>query len=228
MDLTPATVQEAHPTDAHSTGVSGQDHLRPLLHDLTLPSPRALGPLLAAALDEIDVGVALVDAGARPLHLNHRAQAHIASGSVLTLREGRIAAQFWEDAPVLYRALGDAAERSFRRLIHIGRGEARCSVAVVPVQPGVAALMLSRSHLCEGLSLQGFARAHGLSDAESRVLAALGSGQTPVEIARAYGVALSTVRTQIGAIRSKTGTASIRELLRRVAALPPLVGALRH
>ncbi|HAA00164.1 MAG TPA: hypothetical protein DCD96_00825, partial [Flavobacteriales bacterium] len=39
------------------------------------------------------------------------------------------------------------------------------SLAVVPVQPGVAALMLGRSHLCEDLSLQGFARAHALSDA---------------------------------------------------------------
>lgn len=228
MDLTTANLQEANPTGANPTGVSGHDHLRTLLHDLKLPSSRALGPLLAAALDEVDVGVALVDADARPLHLNHRAQATIACGTVLTLREGRIAAQVREDAPVLYRALGDAAERNFRRLIHIGRGEARCSVAVVPVQPGVAALMLGRSHLCESLSLQGFARAHGLSDAELRVLAALGRGQAPAEIARAYGVALSTVRTQIGAIRSKTGAASIRALLRMVAALPPLVGALRH
>ena len=30
----------------------------------------------------------------------------------------------------------------------------------------VAALMLGRSHLCEALSLQGFARAHALSDAQ--------------------------------------------------------------
>ena len=34
-------------------------------------------------------------------------------------------------------------------------------------------------------------------------------------------------RTQIGAIRVKTGTNSIRDLVRRVALLPPLVGALR-
>lgn len=223
MDMPTATVPEVN-----ATGATGQDHFQTLRLDLTLPSPRALGPLLAAALDEIDVGLLLVDSEARPLHLNHRAQAYIACGTVLTLRDGRVAAQHWEDGATVSRAVGDAAERSFRRLIHIGRGDARSSVAVVPVQPGVAALMLGRSQLCEGLSLQGFARAHGLSDAESRVLAALGRGEAPVEIAREFGVALSTVRTQIGAIRSKTGTASIRELLRMVAALPPLVGALRH
>ena len=40
-------------------------------------------------------------------------------------------------------------------------------------------------------------------------------------------VAVSTVRTQIGSIRIKTGASSIRELVRQVAVLPPLVGALR-
>jgi hypothetical protein len=40
-------------------------------------------------------------------------------------------------------------------------------------------------------------------------------------------VALSTVRTQIGSIRTKTGAGSIRDLVRQVALLPPLVGALR-
>jgi len=35
------------------------------------------------------------------------------------------------------------------------------------------------------------------------------------------------VRTQIGSIRAKTGVASIRELVRQVAVLPPLVGALK-
>lgn len=191
-------------------------------------APLAIGPLLAAALDEVDVGLALVDPDARALHLNHRAQECLADGTVLTLRDGRIAAPHGEDALAVARALREAAERGLRRLIHIGRGDARRSAAVVPVQPGVAALMLGRSHLCEDLSLQGFARAHALSDAEARVLAALGRGDAPAQIARTHGVALSTVRTQIGAIRGKTGAASIRELLRMVAALPPIVGALRH
>lgn len=188
----------------------------------------AIAPLLAAALDEVDVGLALADPEARALHLNHRAQQCLANGMALTLRDGRIAAPDARDAVALAHALRDAAERGLRRLIHVGRGDARRSAAVVPVRPGVAALMLGRSRLCEDLSLQGFARAHALSDAEARVLAALGRGQAPTEIARAHGVALSTVRTQIGAIRSKTGAASIRDLLRMVAALPPIVGALRH
>jgi hypothetical protein len=35
------------------------------------------------------------------------------------------------------------------------------------------------------------------------------------------------VRTQIGQLRSKTGTGSIRQLLDRVACLPPMMAALQ-
>ena len=126
-------------------------------------APLAIGPLLAAALDEVDVGLALVDPDARALHLNHRAQECLADGTVLTLRDGRIAAPHGEDALAVARALRDAAERGLRRLIHIGRADARRSAAVVPVQLGVAALMLGRSHLGEDLSLHGLARAHSLA-----------------------------------------------------------------
>lgn len=40
------------------------------------------------------------------------------------------------------------------------------------------------------------------------------------------GVALSTVRTHIGTIRAKTGASSVKELLHRVAQLPPMRHAL--
>jgi DNA-binding CsgD family transcriptional regulator len=49
----------------------------------------------------------------------------------------------------------------------------------------------------------------------------------PGEIASELGVAISTVRTQIGNLRLKTGAQSIRALVRQVAVLPPLMGALR-
>jgi len=75
--------------------------------------------------------------------------------------------------------------------------------------------------------VQGFARLHGLTGGEGRVLAALCGGARPAEVAREHGVALSTVRSQIGSIRLKTGAASIRDLLAQVARLPPLMGRLR-
>ena len=89
-------------------------------------------------------------------------------------------------------------------------------------------MLLGRSQLCEELSVQCFGRSQGLTGAETRVLVRLGQGTAPAEIARAQGVKLSTVRSQIGAIRDKTGMPSITALVRLVAALPPMVGVLRH
>jgi DNA-binding CsgD family transcriptional regulator len=72
-----------------------------------------------------------------------------------------------------------------------------------------------------------YARRHGLTAAEMHVLRALCEGLPPAEIAAEFGVKLATVRTQVASIRSKTEAASIRELVSRVAALPPIVPALR-
>jgi len=75
--------------------------------------------------------------------------------------------------------------------------------------------------------VQGYARSMNLTPAETRVLERLCAGVRPSTIALEQAVAVSTVRTQIGSIRAKTGAGSISELVRQVAVLPPVVGALR-
>jgi DNA-binding CsgD family transcriptional regulator len=131
-------------------------------------------------------------------------------------------------------ALHSASHRNMRGLVHLGSGEGSLSIAVVPLPetlPGGARptlVMLGKRALCERLSVQWFARSHQLTPAETRVLEGLCHGDSPNEIAQAQGVAISTVRTQIGSIRTKTGVGSIRGLVRRIGLLPPLVTALRH
>jgi DNA-binding CsgD family transcriptional regulator len=88
-------------------------------------------------------------------------------------------------------------------------------------------VVLGKREVCGALSVQGYARSVHLTPAETRVLEKLCGGVRPSDIANDAGVAVSTVRTQIGSIRAKTGAASIRDLVRQVAVLPPLVGALR-
>jgi DNA-binding CsgD family transcriptional regulator len=106
-------------------------------------------------------------------------------------------------------------------------------VAVVPLVAGVGALpqatllLLGKKRVCECLSVQCCARSHALTATETRVLEALCQGLEPREVAVQHGVGLATVRTQIGSIRAKTGAQSIRELVRRVAVLPPMVSSLR-
>jgi DNA-binding CsgD family transcriptional regulator len=197
-------------------------------HSTHAPGSVPMGRLLARALDEVDYGILLLSAEGDALHLNHRARQWLDGNPALQLLGQRVRARDPRDVALLHDALIGAAQRGLRRLLALGRGDARQVAALVPVEPGVAALVLGKSSVCEDLSLQCFARSHDLTPAETRVLVALGQGVKPSRIAADQGVKLSTVRTQIGAIRSKTGVDSIGALLRLVASLPPMVGVLRR
>jgi DNA-binding CsgD family transcriptional regulator len=86
-----------------------------------------------------------------------------------------------------------------------------------------ALLVFGKHEVCTPLSVHFFAREHGVTSAESAVLAALCNGASPRQIAGERGIALSTVRTQIQNIRQKTGARNIGDLLRVASRLPPLM-----
>ena len=100
-------------------------------------------------------------------------------------------------------------------------------IAAHSEREGATLVILGKRSVGAELAVQGFARLHGLTGSEARVLARLVAGARPAAIAQEHGVALSTVRTQVGSIRLKTGAASIRALVEQVARLPPLMGRLR-
>jgi DNA-binding CsgD family transcriptional regulator len=197
--------------------------------------------LMTQLLDEIDYGLLLMGEGRQVLHANHAARASLAAQHPLQLVGNELRPRLAKDLNPLQQALLAAAQRGLRRLLAVGDAQQRASVAVVPLAgvPGVDALtdggldapatlvVLGRREVAGGLSVQGFARAHGLSPNEARVLAALCEGCCPNHIAERHGVKIATVRTQIANIRAKTGAESIRDLVQQVAVLPPLVGVLR-
>ena len=184
-------------------------------------------------LDEVDYGMLLLNDRLDVLHVNHVARAELDAQHPLQLRAGVLLTTRPADATTLHDALQGAAQRGLRRLISVGEGTQSVGVAVVPLagarpEQGAAMLVvLGKREVCGELAVQWFARNHALTHAETRVLAALCAGCGPGEIAGSQGVSLHTVRTQIGSVRAKTGAASIRELLRQVAMLPPLVSAIR-
>ncbi len=188
---------------------------------------------LAATLDEIDYGMLLLVDEVVATHVNHAAHAELDATHPLELAGGRLRARRPQDAAALSAALQAAARRGLRKLLTLGDAAQRVSISIVPLSlhdPAsgpVTLVMLGKRQVCEVLSVQGFAQGQGLSAAEARVLAALCRGTPPTEIAVQLGVAISTVRTQIGNIRLKTGAPSIRALVQQVAALPPLMGVLR-
>jgi DNA-binding CsgD family transcriptional regulator len=196
-------------------------------------SPRDPGHWLLRMLDEIDYGMLLVGHDAELHYLNHAARIELDDNHPLQLQGKCLRAQRPLDATPLHDALA-AAQRGLRRLVTLGAGDHRVCVSVVPLSGGGAdgqglltLLVLGKRQVCEQLSVRGFARAVGLTPAETRVLEQLCVGVRPAEIASRAGVKIATVRTQIGTARAKTGAGSIRELVSMVAVLPPLVGALR-
>jgi DNA-binding CsgD family transcriptional regulator len=190
-----------------------------------------LASCLVQMLDEIDYGLMLVGSDAQVVFLNHSARLEL-DGDHPLQRQGRtLRALRPQDAGPLHQAL-EAAHRGLRRLLTLGEGEQRVSVSVVPL-PGAAGgerltlLVLGKRRVCGQLAVEAYGRSVGLTPAEVKVLGLLCDGVEPNEVAERHGVKISTVRAQIGSIRIKTGAASIRELVRQVAVLPPLVGALR-
>ncbi len=193
---------------------------------------------LALMLDQIDYGVVLLDESQRLLHVNRAAHAHLARRPGLYALGGMLVAEDPRDQAALKTAIKAASSGGLRRMLTIGGETHGLVVAILPLpradddQDDIVAagarrvlLMMSRHAICSELSAQGFARDHGLSSAEGHVLMGLCLGHPPAEIAILQGVALSTVRTQIANIRLKTHSASIRDLVQRVAQLPPMPSA---
>lgn len=182
------------------------------------------------ALEEVDFGLALVDSSGQLQHANHLARHEICRGRFLRELDGHVAGTDAKQAEKLAAALR-LAGTGRRQLVMLQDGEETLPVACVPLEDGYASqsasplvlLMLGRRAESQRLALTFFARTHSLTPAEENVLRGLCAGHSVLDIARANGTTEGTVRTQVRTLRDKTGASSIRVLLQRVAALPPVV-----
>ena len=196
------------------------------------PAGESLGRCLELVLDQIDYGLLLVAANGRVLHANRAARNVFATPHPLINKGGLLAARDPADMAAIRKALEAAAQRGLRGLVPLGDGSACSSVAFVPLgdfgggDATAVLVVIGRRSLCESLSAQWYARCHGLPRPETQILDRLCVGAAAQEIARLQGVAISTIRSQIGSIRAKTGAASIRDLVNQVSVMPPLVGVL--
>jgi len=209
-------------------------------------SAAALAHWLILSLDHVGRGMLLLSPGSQVLHANRLARSALSGGGhALMVEQGRLSARNARDHKLLADAIHAAAHKGLRRLLTLGRGaeagaggdSAVITVAVLPIDGHAASLssgdsqthanavLISLPQPSRGkdLAVQIFAREHGCTSAETAVLEALLGGQAPEAIAQHKKVQLCTVRTQIGQLRLKTGSHTIRELLDRVAALPPMM-----
>jgi DNA-binding CsgD family transcriptional regulator len=194
---------------------------------LNKSGPDALGGLATALMDAIECGLIACESDATVVYFNRAARHEMGPDRALRIEDGVLEVN-GADARALRVAIAEAASRGLRRLLWLGEGPARVMAATMPVlatqgRDGPKALvLLGRRSLCSPLGLEMLALRHRLTLAEKRVLGALIDTREPRQIACDHGVRLSTVRTQIQAIRDKVGARSIDELLLRVAQVPAM------
>ena len=184
---------------------------------------------LDLVLDELAYGVAVASATGELLHANHAARHELGAERVLWVQHGRLQAQSGGDIRVLMDALSRASTGK-RSLVTLSakRGQP-LTLAAVPLGRGTgtqAALLFSRASVCESLMLCFFARSHSLTGAEENVLGILCQGYSAPQTARQLKVAVSTVRSHVRSLCAKTRSSGVRDLVSRVAMLPPVAPAL--
>ena len=185
-------------------------------------------------LDGLAAGMFLVDASARLIHANAAGNAILAASDILSLASGRLVAG---DAQV-DRALrdvfvaagqGDAALGSKGIAIPlVGRDGERYVAHALPLTSGarrragviytaVAALFIRKAELAVPTAPHAIGSAFKLTPTELRVLLAIVEVGGIPEVATAFGVADTTIRTHVSRLFEKTGTARQADLVKLVA-----------
>jgi DNA-binding CsgD family transcriptional regulator len=189
------------------------------------------------ALDEVDYALMLFQRDQMLQYGNHLARAMLNRGDRLYLDQGQLKTRVAAHQSALQTGFAKAAQgiRCLLDIPALGQVGADSALALVPLghpaewpSHGVPVLLIScRPALCAPLSLRFFAQAHALTRTEEAVLGDLTLGLEVEEIARQRDMAVSTARSHVKQLRLKTRCTSMRELLNKLAILPPVVSAVR-
>lgn len=199
--------------------------------DASLPQdatrPHAGPDVLSLLVDVLGHGVIVVGERGQIIHANRAARTELNRHRVLNRVGGEVHAMTPADCKTLQNALGKAVAGK-RSLINVSGAGLTLTLAVVPLKSDVdawdarIALFFARAEVCESGMFGFFARSYGLTQTEEQVLAILCRGLSTPEIAVQLKVAVSTVRSHVRSLCAKTGSSGVRELVNRVAVLPPV------
>lgn len=179
--------------------------------------------------DEISHGMLVVGLDGRVLHGNRAARSEMARDGVLYEHQDSLQTLSPIDGKLLQAALAKAGG-GVRSLLKLSGSGVTLMLSVVPLKhrPGTTceqiALFFERRAVCDSGMFTFFARSHRLTRTEEQVLNLLCHSMSTPDIALELDVAVSTVRSHVRSLCIKTGTRGARELINRIATLPP-VGA---
>jgi DNA-binding CsgD family transcriptional regulator/PAS domain-containing protein len=194
-----------------------------------------------AALNRLPLGVVLVDARARCVFANQKAEALLRKGDGISLVENRLAAQVASETAALSELIQGVICVAIGSCIKVRAGVLLSRCTMRPLR--VSAVALSRETPIVAIDISGVAVAavfihdpdaesrplaslmtalYGLTATESRVAVLLYEGRTLAEVAALNDVARETIRTQLKAIFQKTDVRRQAQLLRLMAQLVTL------
>ena len=192
------------------------------------------GSGLALVMDELAYGVLVTSLDNQVLHANQAARHELARRRVLGVRDKLLYGCSPEDGKALQEAVTKVGQGK-RSMVTLSNPDGfSLTMAVLPLKVDEAtgmvraAFMFSRASVCESLMLCFFARSHSLTATEEHVLGILCQGYSAPQVAAKLNVAVSTVRSHVRSLCAKTRSSGVRELVNRVAVLPPVAPSLRH
>jgi len=177
--------------------------------------------------DEISHGMLVVNLKGRVLHSNRAARDDMARDGVLYERHDALQTLSPIDGKLLQAALTKASG-GVRSLVKLSGSGITLMLSVIPLKhkSGTAceqiALFFERRAVCDSGMFVFFARSHRLTRTEEQVLNLLCRSMSTPDIALELEVAVSTVRSHVRSLCTKTGSRGARELINRVATLPPV------
>ena len=198
--------------------------------------------VLNLLFDEVSHGVLVVSPQGRVIHSNRAARNDMASNGVLYTQLGELRALSPLDAKLLHAALAKASA-GIRSLVKLSGSGITLMLSAIPLQDQAdlatpassstaptcqhIALFFERAAICDSGMFVFFARSNKLTRTEEQVLTYLCRGMSTPDIAMELNVAVSTVRSHARSLCFKTGSKGSRELINRIAMLPP-VGVVPH
>ena len=194
--------------------------LRARFHDLTI-----LADAASAALDRLAFGVVILDGGGRILLVNRRGHALASEvGGIDLTREGLGAATSRDRAEIaraLALALGRDGPSAVGSVLALERPSGPLYVNCVPIPSGSSNVIgarvlitLSEAEAIPRCGPDATRALFGLTAAETRLIASLGTTHRLDRTAEELGIARETARTHLKHVFIKTGSSRVSELIR--------------
>lgn len=192
-------------------------------------------------LDNLEIGVILIDEHKRPVYVNHSAEELAYSGGALVIGTRSVSAGLPDESSALEKLIHEATRTGKGKGLHPGGSlllgashEYPLCLLVTPLQTDRNDLGLTGSRVCAAIFVTAPTMPHSvpldslqslfvLTHAEAHLVQGLANGLSLEEISEKSKITINTARSQLKKVFSKTGTRRQAELTKLVLRIPSAV-----